>query len=100
MDPSAESLVVSFQGEKGQLIYEKSWGELQDSFRTSGCSDSQVSSLDGYLIGNALICDGSLDFSKVRLITGTDESGKQRSATSWSVYRASDDVITVSLGLY
>ncbi len=91
---------LNFYRANGSLKMSRKWADLTDSYRVTGCSDEQIASLDGYLMGAALICDGSLDLSDVHKIEAVDDTGEKRASTSWGVYRVSEQVSGVSLGFY
>ncbi len=84
----------------GKLRYETSWSRLSKAYRETGCSPSEVAYLDGYLVGEALICDGSLDLKEIALIEGVLPNAPVRRATSWGWYAIGPDAAGVSLGLF
>lgn len=91
---------LNFYGKGDVLRYSYKWSQLESAYHDTGCSREQVRFLDGYLVGSALICDGSLDLSGIVRIEGVEAKGEKRSATSWSSYQLDDDVFGVSIGLY
>ncbi len=91
---------LNFYGKNNKLLYSKKWSELSESHKNTSCSDEQVATMDGYLMGVALVCDRSLELKDVQKIEGVDAKGERRSATSWGVYSITDEVNGVSLGLY
>lgn len=92
--------VLNFYGADGKLKNSKKWADLVESYRSTSCSNQQIATLDGYLMGAALICDGSLDLSNISRIEAVDSGGERRSSTSWGVYRIQDDVSGISIGFY
>lgn len=83
-----------------QPAFTKSWSELAEAYKTTGCSNSQISVLDGYLVGVALICDGSFKLDGIQYIEGIQDDGEKRSATSWSSYPVTEDITGFTFGLY
>lgn len=77
-----------------------SWQELESAYKNTGCTNDMIGTLDGVLMGVALICDGSVSLDGVTRIDAIDSKGEVRAATSWSTYLTSDDVTAVSIGLY
>lgn len=84
----------------GNLKFSYKWSDLEIAYQHTGCSESMVSSLNGYLMGAALICDGSLNLDGISLIRAVDQRGEAREATSWGAYNVSEEVTAVSIGLY
>jgi len=91
---------LNFYDKNNKLLHSKKWSELSESHKSTSCSDEQVATMDGYLMGVALICDRSLELKDVQKIEAVNAKGERRSATSWGVYSISDEVDGVSLGLY
>ncbi|MFW7379211.1 MAG: hypothetical protein ACOH5I_10420 [Oligoflexus sp.] len=92
--------MLHFYDSKGELKYSHKWSDLEEAYRRTACSESMVATMDGYLMGNALLCDGSLDLNEITMIKAVDARGKTKVATSWGVYRLSEEVTAVSIGLY
>lgn len=80
--------------------FTKTWTELEDAYKTTGCSNEQIAALDGYLVGAALICDGSFKLDGIHFIQGEQDDGEKRSATSWSSYPVTEDITGFTFGLY
>lgn len=95
-----QDLTLKFWGDDGNLLYERNWADLEKAYKSTGCSNKQIATLDGYLLGVALICDGDLNIAQVKRITGSDKSGKTRKTDSWNVYPIGNQVYAVSIGLY
>lgn len=91
---------LNFYDKFGKIRYTKTWSQLETAYRDTDCSNDDIKILDGALMGSALICDGSLDLSVIATIEGISPKGEKRSATSWAVYMASEDVAAASIGLY
>ena len=91
---------VNFLDQEGKIKLSYKWSELTSAYRSTGCSNAQIATLDGYLQGAALVCDGSIDLNQISRIEVINEKGQKRTATSWSVYHIRDDVLGVSIGLY
>lgn len=91
---------LNFHDKSGKIRYSKSWSQLESAYRDSDCSDQAIATLDGSLMGSALICDGSLDLEGIVSIEGINAKGEKRSATSWSVYMVNEHVAAASIGLY
>ena len=92
--------LLNFYGTDGKLKNSRKWADLVESYKTTSCSNQQIATLDGYLMGAALICDGSLDLRNITRIEAVDSGGERRSSTSWGVYRIQDDVSGISIGFY
>jgi hypothetical protein len=75
------------------------WGDLAELYRTSGCSNEQIGSLDGPGTGVALVCDARIKLEQFVLIEGVNKKGEKRSATSWATWRLADDVAAASIQL-
>lgn len=75
------------------------WGDLTELYRTSGCSNEQIASLDGPGTGVALVCDGRIKLDQFVLIEGVNKKGQKRSATSWATWRLADDIAAASIQL-
>jgi hypothetical protein len=91
---------LNFYEKSGRVRYSKSWSQLINAYRETDCSNQAIATLDGSLMGSALICDGSLNLDGIVSIEGVDPKGEKRSATSWSVYMINENVAAVSIGLY
>jgi hypothetical protein len=91
---------LNFHDKSGKIRYSKSWSQLESAYRDSDCSNQAIATLDGSLMGSALICDGSLDLDGIVTIEGVNAKGEKRSATSWSVYMVNEHVAAASIGLY
>lgn len=75
------------------------WGDWVTWFRTSGCSNDQIATLDGPGVGVALACDGRVRIEQFVKIEAENKKGKIRSATSWATWRLTDDVVAASIHL-
>lgn len=91
---------LNFYDKSGKIRYSKTWSQLENSYRETDCSNQAIATLDGSLMGSALICDGSLDLDGIASIEGVDAKGEKRSATSWSAYMVNESVAAASIGLY
>ncbi|HET9240146.1 MAG TPA: hypothetical protein VFO10_22980 [Oligoflexus sp.] len=91
---------LNFYEKSGRVRYSKSWNQLSNAYRETDCSNQAIATLDGSLMGSALICDGSLNLDGIVSIEGVDAKGEKRSATSWSVYMLNENVAAASIGLY
>lgn len=91
---------LNFYEKSGRIRYTKSWNQLTNAYRETDCSNAAIATLDGSLMGSALICDGSLNLDGIVSIEGVDAKGEKRSATSWSVYMLNENVAAASIGLY
>ncbi len=91
---------LNFYDKTGKIRYTKSWSQLENAYRETDCSNQAIATLDGSLMGSALICDGSLDLDGIVSIEGIDSKGEKRSATSWSSYMVNENVAAASIGLY
>jgi hypothetical protein len=91
---------LTFYDKAGRVRFSKSWSQLTNAYRETGCSNEAIATLDGSLMGSALVCDGSLDLDGIASIEGVDAKGEKRSATSWSVYMLTEKVAAASIGLY
>ncbi len=91
---------LNFYDATGQIKYSFKWAQLERAYHDTSCTSEQVRSLDGYLRGSILICDGSLNLQDITRIEGVEDKGEKRYATSWAVYQVDDDVTSVSVGLY
>lgn len=100
IDANKGNPTLHFYDHAGELKFSRSWAELEESYRRTGCTESMVSTLDGYLMGSALICDSSFSLTGITSIKATDARGESREATSWGVHRINDQVTAVSIGLY
>lgn len=80
--------------------FSKYWSELAEAYKSSGCSNDQIATMDGYLMGTALICDGSFNLENIKFIEAQQDNGEKHMATSWSSYPVSEDVTGYSIGLY
>jgi hypothetical protein len=102
--------IMSDRGDPHLLFYvegqdepvkDVAWAELETSYRSTGCSDDLIATLDGPLVGQALICDGSFGgFDQYSHIGAVNSKGRTRDATSWSTYKINDDVLGVIVNLY
>ena len=81
-------------------VYSAKWADLQDSYKTTGCSDKQIAALDGPSEGRVLICDGSLDINNYDRFEVETNKGRVRSATSWISWRVLDNVMGYSIQSY
>ncbi len=100
IDLEKGDMTLNFYGADSKIKYTHKWSDLVESYRQTGCNGEQVATMDGYLMGVALVCDGSIDMTNIQLIEGIDPKGEKRSATSWGSYLVSEDVQAVSIGLY
>lgn len=75
------------------------WGDWVTWYRKSGCSNTQIATLDGPGLGVALVCDGRVHIEEFSKIEGVDRKGSIRSATSWATWRLTDDVVAASIHL-
>ncbi len=91
---------INFRDNAGRIRFTKTWSQLESAYRDTDCSNQDIATLDGSLMGSALICDGSLDLSGIAMIEGIDAKGEKRSATSWAVYMVNENVAAASIGLY
>jgi hypothetical protein len=91
---------LNFYDKSGKIRYSKSWAQLENAYRDTDCSNQSIATLDGSLMGSALICDGSLDLDGIVTIEGVNAKGEKRSATSWSAYMVNEHVAATSIGLY
>jgi len=91
---------LNFYEKSGRVRYSKSWSQLTNAYRETDCSNQAIATLDGSLMGSALICDGSLNLEGIASIEGVDAKGEKRSATSWSIYMLNENVAAASIGLY
>lgn len=91
---------LNFYDKAGKIRYSKTWSQLENAYRDTDCSNRDIATLDGALMGSALICDGSLNLGDITAIEGIDAKGDKRSATSWATYMVNEDVAAVSIGLY
>jgi len=91
---------LNFYDKSGKIRYSKTWSQLEVAYRDTDCSNSDIATLDGALMGSALICDGSLDLNGITMIEGIDAKGEKRSSTSWAAYMVNEEVAAASIGLY
>lgn len=91
---------LNFYDKSGKIRYTKTWSQLENAWRETDCSNQAIATLDGLLMGSALVCDGSLNLDGVATIEGVDAKGEKRSATSWAGYMVNEHVAAVSIGLY
>jgi|GEM_PF-5127393 hypothetical protein len=91
---------LNFYDKNGKLRRTVNWAELETAYQTTGCDNEAIATLDGSLMGTALICDDSLDLKEITMIEGVDSKGEKRFSTSWSVYMLDDEVAAASIGLY
>jgi hypothetical protein len=100
LDSEKGDTTLHFYDKNGKLRYSKSWAQLENAWRETDCSNQAVATLDGSLMGSALICDGSLDLDGIASIEGVNAKGEKRSATSWATYMVNEQVAAASIGLY
>ena len=98
-DPGAT--IKFYRGEQNAPFYTASWTDLKRAYRSSGCSNNQIGSLDGALDA-VLICDGRLgklsELSKIEVFA--PKEGETKVATAFSAYNRPDDVLSVMVQLY
>ena len=98
-DPGAT--IKFYRGVQSAPFYTTSWTDLKRAYRSSGCSNNQIGSLDGPLDA-VLICDGRLgklsELSKIEVFA--PKEGETKVATAFSAYNRSDDVLSVMVQLY
>ncbi len=82
-------------------VIDVAWADLETAYRSTGCTDDLIATLDGPLVGQALICDGSIGpFDQYSHVEAVNSKGKRRMATSWSTYKISNDVLGVIIQLH
>jgi hypothetical protein len=81
-------------------FYSAAWSDLETAYKTSGCNNEQIESLDGPMPGVALICDGRIKMSEVAKIEAISDKGEVKFGQSFSTYKRSDDVLAAIVQLY
>ena len=81
-------------------FYSVAWSDLETAYKTSGCNNEQIESLDGPMPGVALICDGRIKMSEVAKIEAISDKGEVKFGQSFSTYKRSDDVLAAIVQLY
>jgi hypothetical protein len=82
-------------------VYSAAWADLEVAWKHTGCTDDMIAAMDGTLMGQALLCDGGLDIRKIVRIEAVDEAkGEVRTATQWTTWKQTDDVVTVTVSVY
>lgn len=76
-----------------------SWGQLKDLYKSTGCANDQIATLDGPGQGMALVCDGRIPIDEFVYIEGVNSKGEKRAATSWSTWLLQEDVAAASIQL-
>jgi hypothetical protein len=92
--------ILRFFDSSGKVRYQFAWSQLARAYKDTGCNATEVAYLDGYLAGEALICDGTLDLRGITLIEGELPQNPIRRATSWGTYALGPDAVGVSIGLF
>ncbi len=77
-----------------------SWAELVSLYKTTGCTNEQIETLDGPMPGVALICDGRIKISEIVKIEAVSDAGEKKFAYDFSTYKKSDDVLAAIIQLY
>jgi len=91
--------IIYFHGGQDQSILHKyHWTTLETLHTKSSCSDEMIASLNGYGMGEALICDMRINMSNISLITIINKKGKKGEATSWTYFNRGDNISEVKIG--
>lgn len=81
-------------------FYSAAWGDLETAYKSSGCKNEQIETLDGPMPGVTLICDGRININEIERIEAVDATGESKSTTEFSTYKRADDVLAVIIQLY
>lgn len=92
---------LNFYGKNSDTpIYSALWADLETAYKTSGCKNEQIETLDGPMPGVTLICDGRIKLSEIERIEAVDDSGETKSCDAFSTYQRADDVLAIIVQLY
>lgn len=81
-------------------VFTAAWGDLETAYKTSGCTNEQIETLDGPMPGVTLICDGRIKINEIKRIEAVSNDGESKSTTDFSTYKRADDVLAVIIQLY
>ncbi len=81
-------------------FYSVPWAELETAYKTSGCSNDQIETLDGPMPGVTLICDGRIKISEVAQVEAVSDNGEKKYGYEFSTYKRSDDILAAIIQLY
>jgi len=80
--------------------YSAKWADLEKAYKSSGCSNDQIESLDGPMPGVTLICDGRIKISEITKVEAVNESGEKKYGYDFSTYKKSADILAAIIQLY
>lgn len=101
LDKSRGNPRLNFYGKnKDTPVYSALWADLENAFRTSGCENEQIETLDGPMPGVTLICDGRIKISEIERIEAVTDDGETKSCDAFSTYQKADDVLAIIVQLY
>ncbi|MEY2988297.1 MAG: hypothetical protein RJB13_1818 [Pseudomonadota bacterium] len=86
-----------YAGDDDVPAFEVASSEFSTMHLRTGCASSDVELLDNGFDSDMLICDGSLDVSKVVRMELEFPNGKVKSATSFSPGYLQDNVLSISV---
>jgi len=81
-------------------VYSVTWADLSNAYKTSGCNNNQIETLDGPMPGVTLICDGRIKISEIVKVEAVNDNGEKKSGYDFSTYKKSDDVLAAVVQLY
>ena len=80
-----------------ELVME--WADLENAWQDSQCSGEGLGYLGGPGSGSALLCDGRIDFTRLRMIKAIEPGGRTTRATSWTSRRLAPGLTKISITL-